>query len=263
MTGVASLDVIPDAYKGLYEEQADNTFSVADSAKGIVDAYVGQTGALTTVRGDLTKSNDESAGRRIKLSDYSTLLTELGVNVPDGEEATAVLKAFITELTTQVAGGKEIQINLDKIKADADKRVQEAVTKGNEKEQFMQSALSRHMVGEVATAALAKLEGSVDLLMPHVKEHCKVIQDGETFVVRVVDTAGDARSNGSGGWMTVADLVTEMKTDTKFALAFKSEELSGSGTVPGSTTKPVVKKQSEMSATDKISDGLKKGQHKT
>jgi hypothetical protein len=258
---VVTLDPVPEAYRGVYVEQDDGTFAVNDSVKGIVQAYVGQTEALNTARNDLTKANNESAGRRVELSGYSEMLGELGVQVPEGETPVEVLKSFINDLTSKVQGGQELQVNLEKIREEANKRILEAETKGNEKIQFMQSALQQHMVGEVATAALAKMEGSVDLLMPHVVSHCKVIQDGENFVVRVVDSAGDARSNGAGGWMTVSDLVTEMKTQEKFAPAFKSEEKSGSGIVPGSTSKPVTRQQAEMSSTDKIADGLAKKQH--
>lgn len=251
---VENLDGIPEVYRGLYVESSEGGFNVSDAAKPLAEAYTGQTKALTEARGHNKTLNNENATRRTANKAVDVLVQELGL---DGDNAVEVLKDHISELNGKIKNGSEIKVNLDKIKADHDRSLQEVVASKDMELKTKDEALNRYLIGQAATAALASAKGSVELLVPHIKERVKVFQEGDDYVVRVVDAAGDARSDGKGGWMGVADLVAEMKASATYARAFESDVASGSGITPTAPGRPVPKPSGERSSTDKISAGLK------
>jgi len=114
------------------------------------------------------------------------------------------------------------QMNTDHVKALGEKDV---------KNDFLTKQLKGIMVDGVAAKELAEQEGSVELLLPHILAKTQVIEsdNGETFHVRVLNDNGEARVNGSGDYLTIKDLVTEMKGQDIFAPAFKGTGASGGG----------------------------------
>lgn len=261
---VENVDAVPEKYRGLYvqatEGEYTGKFVVSAGAKALVEAYIGTNTALASARADKKTSSDESATRRLSLKAFEDLATDMGLE-PGDDGVAAAFKLHIEELTGKVKGGAELKINLDKINKDWEKRMAEANAAKDKEIEAKDTALNSHLVGDVATRALAEAKGSVDLLLPHVKTHCKVVQDDGKYVVRVVDTQGDFRSNGSGGFMGVTELVAEMKGQESFARAFDSEAPSGSGARPGSAAVIAPKSGADLSSMQKISQGLKKGQH--
>lgn len=259
---VDSIEGVPEKYQGLYVESDDGKYVIADQFKGVVADYVGTAKALAGARQEKKKASDESAQRRLSLKAVEDFATSLGLEVGD-EGVTTALEAFIKDLQEQVKGGKQVKIDLDKIKADFDKRLNETVAAKDKEIGERDAALSKHLVSNVATAALAKHKGSVELLLPHVQSHAEVVRDdnGE-YSVRVKDAEGSHRMNGSGGWMSIDELVAEMKTKDAFARAFESEVPGGTGSKPGSMQRPAPRQNQnrELSPTEKIREGLKKGQ---
>lgn len=259
---VDSIEGVPEKYQGLYVESDDGKYVIADQFKGVVADYVGTAKALAGARQEKKKASDESAQRRLSLKAVEDFATSLGLEVGD-EGVTTALEAFIKDLQEQVKGGKQVKIDLDKIKAEFDKRLNETVAAKDKEIGERDAALSKHLVSNVATAALAKHKGSVELLLPHVQSHAEVVRDdnGE-YSVRVKDAEGSHRMNGSGGWMSIDELVAEMKTKDAFARAFESEVPGGTGSKPGSMQRPAPRQNQnrELSPTEKIREGLKKGQ---
>ncbi|MBF0481702.1 MAG: hypothetical protein HQK81_12350 [Desulfovibrionaceae bacterium] len=99
----------------------------------------------------------------------------------------------------------------------------------------MQSALEKHLVDAVATAAIAEAKGVPALLLPHVKASVKVVEVNGQYTVQVVDANGNERiMDGKGTPMTIADLVADMKKDEIFGRAFEGSGASGAGTHPSS-----------------------------
>lgn len=259
-----NLDAVPEGYRALYSEadvDGKKVFRISDQARGIVEAYVGTNKALTKSRADLKAANDESASRRVTKKAVVDMAKALGVEEVDENEPLTALKGYVEGLAEKVRGGQEVKINLAKIQQDYDKRLGEANTLSEAKLTKMQGALERYLVDQAATAALAAAKGSVDLLLPHVKKHTKVVAEGDEYVVRVIDAQGDARSNGKGGFMNVNDLVAEMKTQAAFGRAFDSETPSGTGARPGSMQQRPSKSDEPKDAISKISAGLAKGQY--
>ncbi len=247
---VDSLDAVPENYRGLYAEK-DGKFAITDVAKGIVEAYTGVNTALKTAEGVKKTANNEAAERRVALKAWDELTEGLGVE----DKSAAGLQAHIAELVAKAKNGEEVKINLDKINKDAERRIGEVTVAKDKEIAAKDSALVRFLVDQAATQALAEVNGSVALLLPHVKAQTKVIQDGDDYVVRVVDTAGDVRPNGKGGFMSVKDVVVEMKESVEFGRAFESDGRTGSG-APVQTQTRVVVQGKDKTPMQKITDGL-------
>ncbi len=263
---VADVNTVPSEYRELFVEgkndAGETVFTISDAAKALVGDYVGTNKSLIQSRIDKTAASNESANRRVTAKSVNDFVRNLGVEDVDENEPLAALTSFITDLTEQVKGGKAIKIDLDKIKAESKRLLDEAVTAEQAKTGKMQNSLERYLVGEAAGAAISDAKGSRELLLPIVKSQVRVIPDGDDFVVRVVDSDGDVRSNGAGGWMGIGELVAEMKLNDVYARAFESETLSGTGTKPGSTQMKTPRQGENLTPAQKISAGLAKGQHK-
>lgn len=263
-----NLDNVPDKYKGLYAQDDEGRFVISDTAKGIVDDYVGMTKALDGAKKTNKATNDENARRRQSEKAFKDLASDLGIEAEDLVEG---FRGHIKDLAEKIASGKEVNVNLDKIKADADKRVRSVSDEKDAEIGKMTKSLERYMVDQAATAAAASHKGKIKLLMPHVKGHCKVVKDGDDYSVRVVDDQGDIRTNNAGDPMTVQDLVEEMKNDSDFAACFESEAKGGTGSKPGSTngnkgtggnlaSKQQRKAKDDMTSREKIAAGLRNKQ---
>lgn len=259
---VESLDLVPEKYRGLYVE-ADGKFTISEAVKGLVGDYVGVTSTLAGVRVDKKKVTDENAERRLATKAVEDFAQSIGLEAGDDGVAIA-LKAFVDDLQGQVKGGKEIKINLDKINGEWENRFAELGTSKDAEITEMRGALSKHLISDAASRALAEAKGSIDLLLPHVLSQCKVVkEDNGNYSVTVLDAQGDSRFDGSGGLMGVSGLVAEMKTQEKFGRAFESETSQGNGSRPGSMNKSNTQRNEgdrELSPIDKIRIGMQKGQ---
>lgn len=262
---VNTLDLIPTEFQGLYTKGQDNTYSISEGVRGLVDAYIGTSKTLTNEQKLKTSANGEAAKARVTLKSIKDLVqTKLGVTIDDDAVLGDTLTAQIDGLLEKINGGQALKVDLDKLRAQFDKNVQAAVTASDAKVAKMQSSLEKYLRDGAAASALAAA-GTVspDLLMPHVQQRVKVVQNGDDFIATVVDTDGNTRMNSKGVPMSVADLVAEMKTQPAFAPAFKSEAIGGSGKQPGSGNKPVVtpKEGEKPTSISRIEAGLQKGQH--
>lgn len=264
---VDALESVPERYRGLYaagEGDNEGKFSLIAAAQGLVADHLSQTETLLGVRNDKKKVGDENAERRLASKAIEEFAQSVGLEVGD-EGHLAALTTFVDDLREQIKGGKEIKINMDKVNTEADRRIA-AITESKDGELTeMRSALSRHLISDAASRALAEHKGSIDLLLPHVLAACKMVRkDNGDYSVTVLDAQGDARLDSAGGFMGVSGLVGEMKTQERFGRAFESEAGAGAGTKPGSMNRSTVRSGQQdmenLSPTQKIAIGLKKGQ---
>lgn len=118
----------------------------------------------------------------------------------------------------------------DKLKAQIQQAHQAELAKKDDRIGKLSKAVERRLVDADATAAIAAARGVPQLLLPHVRASVRVIEeeDGE-FLVRVVDAAGNPRVNGKGEFLTIADLVSEMRQSDVFGRAFEATGTSGGG----------------------------------
>ncbi len=256
-------DTVPGKYRGLYERASDDNgnevYQISGDVRNIVNDYIGTSKALDKARADKKNASDESAGRRKTIQAFEDFASSLGLEVGD-DGVVAALQSHVEDLVGQVKGGQEMRVNLDKIKQDYEKKQAEALAVKDREIKDRDAALERHLISDVATREIANAKGKVKVLMPHVKSQCKVVRDENgDYAVRVVDSQGDFRSNGAGGWMNVSDLVAEVKTDPDFAANFESDtQLGGTGKRPTDRKSNPLPRQTgeDRSANQKIAAGL-------
>jgi hypothetical protein len=264
---VEDINGVPEKYRGLYSEgEGENAgkFTLTPAAQGLVADYLGSQDTLLGVRNDKKKVTDENAERRLASKAIEEFAQSVGLE-PGDDGYLPALHAFVDDLQGQIKGGKEIKINMEKVNSEAERRIA-AVTEAKDAElSEMKSALSKHLISDAATRALAEHKGSIELLLPHVLASCNMVRkDNGDYGVVVQDAQGDSRLDAAGGFMGVGGLVAEMKTQDKFGRAFESETAPGNGTTPGSMNKTHIRPGSqageELSPTQKIAAGLKLGQ---
>jgi hypothetical protein len=100
--------------------------------------------------------------------------------------------------------------------------------------------LKRVMVDAVATKAIADQKGAVELLLPHIQNQARLRQDGEKFIVEILDGTGAPRiGDSNGSLMTIEQFVSEMKASPVFGRAFDGAGSSGSGGPAGPSRQTV------------------------
>ena len=261
---VTDLATVPAEHQSHYTKSTvdgKDVFVISEGSKSLVAAYSGVSTALTKAQADKKASSDESAKRRGVIKSFDSVYDGLGLS--DDDRTTDGVMSHVNGLLDQVKGGKEVKINLDKINTENAKRMTELSTSKDAKYAKLHGSLIKHMITEAATACIAKAGGSVELLLPIISKSCKVIEDGDDYVVRVVDKQGDVRSDGAGGLLNVSGLVTELKASDVYARAFDSDKSSGGGKPPGSGNPPRSAQQNQgkdRSSMSKITDGLRKRQ---
>lgn len=240
------ISVVPEAYRGAYAQGADGVYTIAEGSKGLVDAISGLGKALK-----ISRANERKA------PNIQAILGQIGEDF-DSPEA---VKAKLEELQGQVAAAAGGKVNLEKMKADMEKAFSAKEQGYQAAQQKMQGSLAKYLVDASATAALAAEKGNATLLMPHVRGKVKVVEDGDDYVVRVLDDAGDFRGDGKGGFMTIADLVKEMKGAKEFSAAFESETATGGGAKPRTMNNGGQGQRRDpnqpVSANDRIKAGLR------
>lgn len=244
---VESLDTVPEQFRSAYVENEDaeaGGFVINPTVKPMTDAITGLNGALT-------KARKEAKGRKT--------VTPKDILSPLGFESVEQAEESINALKEQLEQAGEGKINLDKMKKDMQKGFDAELAKKDQSLGTMASSLHRYLVEKEAVNAIASAKGVSDLLLPHIKSQARVIQEGDDFLVRIVDGDGEARGDGKGGFMTVSDLVAELKGSPTFGRAFESEAPRGGGAPPGGQRPPQApgQQQRELSSTEKIAQGLR------
>jgi hypothetical protein len=254
---VDSLDPVPPDFQGLYVE-ADGKFKLntEDVTVGsAVKAITGLAGALTKARGDVQT--------------LQKARVNLGALRDFGDTPDSILEAFNTKIKELEKAGKgKASEDVEKAVEAAKTALREAHAKELEGRETritgLTSQLYKHLVTAEANSALTFL-GAIDpdLARPHLENQIQVAEEDGEFRVSVIDPkTKDPRYGPTGNPMALIELVTEMKSQEKYAPLFKSDSLSGGGKPPGGDKKRVVTSSKEqMSSTDKIAAGIRKQQH--
>ena len=245
---VEDINTVPEHFRGAYVAGDDGVHTIAEGSKGLVEAVTGLTRSLSA-------SRREAKDLKGKAITPESVLSQIGEF-----DSTDAVKDHIAGLTTQLeeAAANGNKVNLDKMRADMDKAF-EAEREGYKATTAkMQGSLEKYMIQAAATSALAAAKGNADLLLPHVMGKVKVVEDGDDYVVRVLDEAGDYRGDGKGGFMAITDLIAEMKASETYATAFESEAPKGTGAKPGQSqrAKPQRSDDTNLSARERIKKGL-------
>ena len=89
------------------------------------------------------------------------------------------------------------------------------------------ASLESNMIESQLATALASAKGVPELLVPTLKQHLRVAQNGDGYTTQVVTPTGDIRLSDDGTPMTVKELVTEFKANPTFSRAFGAENSGG------------------------------------
>lgn len=230
--------------QGLYAEQdgiyvfklAPATIKVGDTSRSYaLEDVAGLKGTLNKVNGsnrDLSKklkvyeNEDGSYLDPQQAREAMAKIQELADNPPEDvkKQFEARVEAFRAQLET-------------KHKNELTARDQELESR-NQRLAQRESQLKQLLIDNAATAAIAAAKGSVDLLLPHVKNRCRCIEseDGSFYNLEILDANGEtmyAATSGSVKKASMADLVEEFKNSNTFAVAFEGSNARGSGAASG------------------------------
>ena len=208
---VDTLDTIPEAQRDLYKAAGEKF--VLDVTG--MDDPVGLKSALTKEREAVKLANRQAAQ-----------WTALG-KTPD--EITALLASQATAETYKLAQAGEWD-KLRKQQADLhDATIATMTQAGIEKDR----TLSKHLIDSAAVSAIAANKGSSALLLPLIRGATKVVNENGVYAARVVDANGTPRVNEKGDFLSINDLVSEMRQDVDLGRAFEPSGTTGSGATGG------------------------------
>lgn len=131
---------------------------------------------------------------------------------------------------------EKVKAQIEATKAQLEAKYGEEREKFTLREKQLLKNLEEELVDARATAAISKLEGDVDLLLPHVKRAVQVKEEDGRFVPRVLDDDGKtvrlSKRQGNNNPMDVSEFV-ETVIKTKFPAGFKPTIKKGSGSEGG------------------------------
>jgi len=205
---VDKLDAVPQAFRELYTEGEDGKYHL--DADGVEDV----TGLKTALDKERKRARDFE--KRVK-------------DIPedfDPEDYAALRKLREEQQKGQLTDKQREEFeSLKKQLHDAHSK---ELAKRDDRIKALVAALETEMITAQATGAIAAAQGSVKLLLPHVRRQAKVIEEQGAFRPVVVGEDGHPRLKGDKE-MTYEDLVAEMKEQDDFAGAFAGSGASGIG----------------------------------
>lgn len=208
-----TLEGLPEPVKGTYTKREDGKFVFNP------EAALNNLVALRTNR-------DELLGEKRKLKSVADLLGEHQLDA-DGLKSLLEQQKTAKEEEARKAG------NFEQLKASLEDAHNKKVTALTAREQQLLGVIYDLMVVADASSVLQEAKGSPELLMPHIRERTKTVEENGRFRTQVIDPATKTERYVAGNSMTLKDLVTEMKADAKFARAFDGTGASGSGAPAG------------------------------
>lgn len=251
-TAVRDLTGVPERFHSFYEpDAAAGGFKLRGdpTVRNAVEAVTGLNQALKASRNEAKNYKD----RAVDLSP----LTEFGKSP---EEIAATIRSKIDELTGQVAAGKNAKLDLDKIKADYSAASAKAIAAKEAKIDKLKKQLETILVDESIRRAIGDQAFDPDLVIPHVRDRVRAVEEDDRVTAVVVDVDGTRRINvASGSPMSINDLVSELKASQKYARLFKSAAPSGGGAPPAGAASKAAPIAGNKTAVDKIASGLSKG----
>lgn len=179
-----------------------------------------------------TKVAEETEGLRLNrdevLKEKKSLAAKLGKYKDIDPEKYAALVAMQEEAERKAA---EESGNFEALEKQLKEQHAKELDTEKSKGEKLTRSLENYLVRAAATKAIADAEGAVDLLLPHVIDRLRVMENDDGHFARVVDATGQPvlEDAAKGIPMTIDTLVTgEMKE--KFPSAFKGTGASGGGT---------------------------------
>lgn len=212
---VQGLDSVPETFRSLYEER-EGKYVLNDVLKRKV---LDNTGLKTALE------NERKASSTYKKQ--AKALEELGKTPEE-------IKEILDRATQQELADAEKKGEWEKLRQQmVDKHTKQLDLVEGEKKALRQT-LEKYLVEAEASRLLAEAKGNATVLLPHVKNQTRVVEKDGEYLVLVVDAKGDPRVDVNGNYLTIKDLVNEMRSSDVFGCAFQGTGATGSGTLPNS-----------------------------
>jgi len=208
---VDSLEAVDEPLRGFYEQDGDKFKLKVD---GVEDT--------SGLRSALEKERKAARELEKKVKRWESL------GKSDEEIQSLLTAAEQAEQEKATKAGE-----WDKLRAQMNEKHEAALKAKADEASKMRTTLERYLVDAAATSAIAAAKGVPELLLPHVQQHVKVVEEDGDYIARVVDQRGDPRVNAKGEHMTISELVAEMRQSEVFGRAFEASGNTGIGKQPG------------------------------
>lgn len=217
---VEKLDAVPEAQRGLYKELEDKSGFVLD-----VD------GGEDVFAAGLKRNRDQVLTEKKKLEGELGAFKGLGL-------APEKIKELVDAHTKAEEEKQRAAGNFEELRKQLIEKHNGDLSKATAREQKLLRVIENNLASKEAAAAITKLGGNATLLLPHVMQEIRVVEDGDDFKAIVVAKDGKTPriKNGSGDAMTIEDLVAEFKERKEYGGGFAGTGASGSGA--GRTAEP-------------------------
>lgn len=199
-----------------------------------------------------TKGEDGKFYLEVEDTESAGLKSALQTERKRANEATAKLRELeeqVTTLTTDLEdakkagagkGGKPdpaaVQAEVERITGQLQTKHANELKTRDDKIATLTGTINRTLVDTAATQSIAAAKGEAKLLLPHIRDRIKVVEEDGQFALRVVNEKGEfelSKKPGSGtAPMTVDELVETMKGDPVYGRAFEGTGASGGGAKP-------------------------------
>lgn len=211
-TELETLNDVPEAYQSLYAES--ETGFVLDPGLAEKLDVSGLTSALEKER-----NAAQAAEKELKL--WRQL----------GDEPQVVIETH-HDMQTAMTGFQDSKLLWQEKEHALNEEFNGALKEKDDTIEALKASNEQFLITSKATEALLAAKGSPDLLMPHIRNAVMLVEEGGEAELRVIDTDGSFRLKGEDTFMTLTDLVEELRASSIFARAFDPVGNRGSGMDP-------------------------------
>lgn len=217
---VDKIEDVPEEHRGLYGKgDGDNEGKFVLNVEAIRKDYA-------TMANTMRKERDDRKTAQANLKEW----TDAGFKSP--EDVTSTIDDLKSKSKGKKTDDDDIERRLQAARDEIATKKDEEIKTLKEASEKANGSVQKYILDASAQSSLAKAGGSVDLLLPHVKSHLAVREHNGEMVVRVLNKEGDERM-GSGGYMSVDELIAEIREQDTYKPAFKADPKGGAGSAPG------------------------------
>lgn len=241
---VESLEGVPEALHSLYRENEGQYELTVDPSE--LEELV-----APNLKSALQKERQNARQREREAKDLKRRLETFGDEDPEAllEELSSLRKL---KEKAEAGKGKEDSA-VEQVRKQLQDEFGKTLKAKDEDLSKLKGQLTSLLVDSAATGAISEMKGVPKLLLPHVKRMTEVVEEDGKYDVRVLNEQGEHRVNSDGEYMTIKELVSELRNDEVFQRAFDGEGASGGGTPSGGPRGggAATKKRSQMAVEEK------------
>jgi phosphoenolpyruvate carboxylase len=242
---IETLEDIPEGIQGLYREREEGGYELAFDPQALEDAVA------PSLKSALQKERQNAKQRDREAKELKRKLESLGEDDPESIlEELSSLRQF--KESAEKSRGKDDNA-VEQVRKQLQEEFGKTLSKKEAEAAQLKGQLTSLLVDSAATAAISELKGVPKLLLPHVKRMTEVVEEDGKYDVRVLNEKGEHRVNSNGDYLTIKELVTELRSDDVFQRAFDGEGASGGGIPSGGPRGggAATKKRSQMAVAEK------------